>query len=327
MQRKFAHDLWQKEQVTNSVIIIGAGPAGLSCALWLINQGYHPIVLERASHLCGMLRFNHHNNDWLLGFPGETGHSIGDKFLAHIQRKNIHIITSALLTSIDQKEGGFTASFTDQMRHSQIEAAYLVVASGTRPRAPVEFIKLASQFPEHFFVGAGELRVDSFTAGQHVAVLGGGDNAFENAYHLAQNGINVSIYYRASARARREWVIRCSESENISIHSHATVGQFVLSGKQVCFLANNELQKADAVVVMYGYEPNTDTLRKIAPWLGAVIDEKGFIKVNAYQQTQIDHLYAIGDVTDRPFHCLPSAIGQGSTAAKAIALDAEGMLP
>lgn len=313
--------------MTSSVVIIGAGPAGLSCALWLVNQGYHPTVLERASQLCGMLRFNHHSNDWLLGFPGGTGHSIGEKFIEHIQRKKINIITSALLTSIGQRKSGFIVNFTNQARHSRIEAAYLVIASGTRPRAPVEFIKLASQFPENFLIGAGELRVDSFTAGQHVAVLGGGDNAFENAYHLAQHGVSVSIYYRTEARARREWLIRCSEARNISIHPHATVGQFALSGKQVCFLANNELQKVDAVVVMYGYEPNTDTLREIAPWLGTAIDEKGFIKVNAYQQTLIDHMYAIGDVTDRPFHCLPSAIGQGSTAAKAIVLDAEGMLP
>lgn len=319
--------LCQKEQVASNMVIIGAGPAGLSCALWLINQGYHPIVLEHAARPCGMLRFNYHANDWLLGFPGGTGHSIGEKFLEHVQHKKINIITSALLASIDRTENEFVVNFTDRKRHNPIKAAYLVIASGTRPRAPVELIRLASQFPDNFFIGAGELCVDSFTAGQHVAVLGGGDNAFENACHLAQHGVRVSIYYRAEARARREWVARCREMRNISIHPYVTVDQFVLSGKQVCFLANNELQKADAVAVMYGYAPNTDTLRKIAPWLDTAIDEKGFIKVNDYQQTQIDRLYAIGDVTDRPFHCLPSAIGQGSIAAKAIALEDEGMLP
>lgn len=319
--------LSQKAQVTSSVAIIGAGPAGLSCALWLINQGYHPIVLERAAQPCGMLRFNYHTNDWLLGFPGGTGHSIGEKFLEHVQHKKINIITSALLASISREESGFVVNFSGQMRHNPISAAYLVIASGTRPRAPIGLIRLASQFPDNFFIGAGELRVSSFTAGQHVAVLGGGDNAFENACHLAQHGVKVSVYYRAKARARSEWVTRCREAQNISIHPQATVGQFVVSGKQVCFLANNELQKVDAVAVMYGYEPNTDTLREIAPWLDAAIDEKGFIKVNSYQQTPIGRLYAIGDVTDRPFHCLPSAIGQGSTAAKAIALEDEGMLP
>lgn len=313
--------------MNSNVVIVGAGPSGLSCALWLINQGFHPIVLERASHPCGMLRFNHHNNDWLLGFPGGTGRAIGDKFLDHIQRKNINVITSALITSMTYGQEGFVVSLNGQDGLNQIEAGYLVIASGTRPRAPIELIKLASQFPENFFIGAGELRVDGFTAGQHVAILGGGDNAFENACHLAQHGVSVDIYFRAETRARREWLVRCKTNPNISIHPQANVSQFTLTGKRVDFLANNECRQVDAVAVMYGYDPNTDTLREIAPWLGAVIDEKGFIKVNTYQQTHINRLYAIGDVTDRPLPCLPSAIGQGSTAAKAISLDAEGMLP
>lgn len=313
--------------MANSVAIIGAGPSGLSCALWLSNQGYSPIVLERASLPCGMLRFNHHNNDWLLGFSGTTGCSIGDRFLEHIRHKNINIITSALIISIISEAERFTLNFTGSEQSKQIMVDFLVIASGTRPRTPVELVKLAAQFPDNFFIGAGCLHVDSFTAGQRVAMLGGGDNAFENAYHLAQRGVSVDIYCRAETRARREWVARCRIAQNITIYAQTTVDQFNLSGKKVCFLANNKHQQVDAVVVMYGYEPNTDTLRQIAPWLNTAINEDGFIKVNTYQKTSIDRLYAIGDVTDRPLPCLPSAIAQGSIAAKAIALDTDGMLP
>lgn len=306
--------------------IVGAGPAGLSCALWLTNLGYQPIVIECASQLCGMLRFNHHDNGWLLGFPGETGQSIGDKFLKHIQSKNIRIVTSALLTSIVQRNDGFTLCYTGIKRQSQVDADYLVIATGTRPRAPVELIRLASQFPDNFFIGAGALYVEDFRAGQHVAILGGGDNAFENAYRLALRGVIVDVYCRAEARARCEWQARCETTTYISIHLHASIGQFSVSGNQVSFVAKSKSELVDAVIVMYGYEPNTDTIRKISPWLGTAINEKGFIKVNAYQQVPIGRVYAIGDVTDSPLPCLPSAIGQGSTAAKAIALDAEGTL-
>lgn len=313
--------------MNNSVAIVGAGPSGLSCALWLTNQGYKPIVFERASHLCGMLRFNHHENDWLLGFPGETGQSIGDKFLKHIQSKSIRIVTSSLLTSIVQRKDGFTLSFTNiKQQQSQLDADYLVIATGTRPRAPVELVRLASQFPNNFFIGAGALYVENFEVGQRVAVLGGGDNAFENAYRLALRGVIVDVYCRAEARARCEWQTRCKITTNISIHLHAIVGQFSVSGNKVSFVENGKSGLVDAVIVMYGYDPNTDMLRKISPWLGEAINEKGFLIVNAYQQVPIERVYAIGDVTDCPLSCLPSAIGQGSTAAKAIALDAEGML-
>lgn len=317
----------QQKQMNPKVAIIGAGPASLSCALWLSNLGCHPILLERAAHAGGMLRLNHHDNDWLLGFPDSTGHAIRDSFLSHLQHRDISIVTSALPTAIARDEGGFAVSFSVSNQQQQIHADFLVIASGTRPRAPVELLSLAAAFPDKFLVGAGELRIDNIPPGAHIAMLGGGDNAFENACQLASRGVSVDVYYRAEARARREWIERCSAMPNIILHPHTSTGDFALDGDKVSFLAGSKPQQADALVVMYGYEPNTETLKEIAPWLKQAMNKEGYIQVNNYQQTSIPHLYAIGDVTDRPLPCLPSAIGQGSVAAKAIMLDAEGMLP
>lgn len=314
-----------RKQVRSKIAIIGAGPAGLSCALWLSNMGCRPILLERAPHAGGMLRFNHHSNDWLLGFPDTTGHAIKDRFLSHLQHRNISIMTSVLPTSIVREEGGFVISFPDPAR--KIYGDFLVIASGTRPRAPMELVGLATRFPDKFLIGAGGLRIDTCSSGTRMTILGGGDNAFENAWQLASRGVNVDVYYRAEARAHREWLERCATMPNIICHSHTSTGNYALIGDKVTFTANGEPRQADALAVMYGYEPNTETLREIASWLTPAIDKEGFIKVNDYQQTRIPHVYAIGDVTDRPLPCLPSAIGQGSIAAKAIMLDAEGMLP
>jgi thioredoxin reductase len=274
-----------------------------------------------------MLRFNHHSNDWLLGFPSATGRSIKDSFLEHVRYRDIAIVTSALLSAIEQEENGFVLTFSNSTQPAQIKANFLVIASGTRPRAPVSLFRLASQCPDKIFVGAGELCVDDFVAGMHAAILGGGDNAFENAYHLASRGIHVDVYYRAGARARSEWVNRCEGMPNISLRPNTITSQFALSGNKVSFLANGNAVQVDALSVMYGYEPNTDIFKGIAPWIEPAIDSGGFLKVNSYQQTSIPRLYAIGDVTDRPLPCLPLAIAQGSLAAKAIALDFEGVLP
>jgi len=290
-------------------------------------MGCHPILLERASQTGGMLRFNHHDNDWLLGFPHATGHAIRDKFTEHLQHRNISTILSALPTAIELGEKGFSIAFSIATQRHQIDADFLVIASGTRPRAPMELMGLAASFPDRFFIGAGDLRIENFAPGMHVAILGGGDNAFENAYHLASNGIKVDIYYRSGTRACREWINRCKLLPNILTYPDTITGQYVVDGNHVSFLANDKPVKVDALAVMYGYEPNTGTLKEIAPWLEPAINKEGFIKVNEYQQTPIQNLYAIGDVTDRPLPCLPSAIGQGSVAAKAIILDAEGMLP
>ena len=55
---------------TPNVPIIGGGPAGMSCALWLGNYGLAPIIIEQAPELGGMARASPYPNEWLLGRPG-----------------------------------------------------------------------------------------------------------------------------------------------------------------------------------------------------------------------------------------------------------------
>lgn len=307
--------------MTARIAIIGAGPAGLSCALWLSNHGYTPLLLENSHHAGGMLRFNHHANDWLLGFSGETGTSIGEKFIRHIDKNGIIVHAGVNIHALEQTTSGFILETRGKMHPEQVD--YLVVATGTRPRASIGLIQLAEKHPDRVFLGAGQLWVENFTAGQKVALFGGGDNAFENAYQLAKRGVEVAVYHRGVARARREWLDRCHAEPTLRIFPHSDVRDFYVEENAVCFNSNGNTVHAQAIAVMYGYEPNTDRLSRLAPWLRPILDEKGFIKVNDYQKTAIDRVYAIGDVTTRPLPCLPSAIGQGSVAAKAIVLDAE----
>lgn len=310
--------------MTNKVVILGAGPAGLSCALWLDNSGYSPVVLEQATQCGGMLRFNHQRNDWLLGFPEATGLSIRERFLAHVDRHDFSIFTSAQLSSLRRGRQSFDVSIFRDGRSEEISADFLVIASGTHPRAPAELLALSSSYPERCRIGAGELHVEDFVAGQRVAILGGGDNAFENAWLLGQRGVDVDIYFRGEVRARDQWRVRCSAmSEKIVLHSQADLGRFVATTDGVEFLVNDVPHRADVVVVMYGYAPNTGVLRRLAPWMDVVLNDEGFVVVDEYQRTAIARLYAIGDVTARPLPCLPSAIGQGSVAAKAIVIEAE----
>jgi thioredoxin reductase len=231
-----------------------------------------------------------------------------------------------VLSGLRQNGSGFTVTYSASDQIQEVVADFCVIASGMRPRAPLALAALASHFPQNCIISAGELRVDDFSPGQRVAILGGGDNAFENAYHLAQQGVHIDIYYRGEARAQRQWQNRCAASSNIVLHPHTVMSRFAVQESGVTFWANDEPRYADAVAVLYGYEPNTDMLVQLAPWLAEVIDAEGFVKVDEYQRTRIPRLYAIGDVTNRPLPCLPSAIGQGSVAAKAIALESEGKL-
>src|SRR5712691_10735354 len=71
------------------VAIIGGGPAGMSCALWLHNYELHPIIIEREAVLGGMARRSPYPNEWLLGRPGESARENAHAFERHIRAKSV----------------------------------------------------------------------------------------------------------------------------------------------------------------------------------------------------------------------------------------------
>src|SRR5260221_8849076 len=66
------------------VPIIGGGPAGMSCALWLRNYGMHPVIIEKEGALGGMARLSPYPNEWLLGQRGKSGRENAAEFAGHI---------------------------------------------------------------------------------------------------------------------------------------------------------------------------------------------------------------------------------------------------
>ena len=71
------------------VPIIGGGPAGMSCALWLHNYGLRPIIIEKETALGGMARHSPYPNEWLLGRPGETARANAEAFARHVRQRTI----------------------------------------------------------------------------------------------------------------------------------------------------------------------------------------------------------------------------------------------
>src|SRR2546429_6035118 len=67
------------------VPVIGGGPAGMSCALWLHNYGMHPVIIEKEGALGGMARLSPYPNEWLLGQHGKSGRENAAEFAAHIR--------------------------------------------------------------------------------------------------------------------------------------------------------------------------------------------------------------------------------------------------
>src|SRR5947209_15255583 len=117
------------------VAVIGGGPAGMSCALWLKNYGLSPILIERENALGGMARLSPYSNDGLLGRPGESAQQNAEAFARHIAQAGVETWLGARTRQLCRGDDGrFTlhveSGMTRPARFSS--SAAIVVAAGTR---------------------------------------------------------------------------------------------------------------------------------------------------------------------------------------------------
>ena len=100
---------------TTNIAVVGAGPAGLSAALWLKNLGLTPIVIEREAKTGGMQNFNFLHNDWVLGQLAPTGLNMASSFDLHVKERAVDIRLQCNLESIMRaNDGGFILSLNGQ---------------------------------------------------------------------------------------------------------------------------------------------------------------------------------------------------------------------
>ena len=117
------------------VPIVGGGPAGMSCALWLCNYGLKPILIEAEPALGGMARRSPYPNEGLLGRPGETARENAAAFARHIGRLPIEVRLAAKPLALHRPGDGqfhLEVASADVSGAQAIDCAALVLATGTR---------------------------------------------------------------------------------------------------------------------------------------------------------------------------------------------------
>lgn len=301
-----------------TVGIVGAGPAGLSCALWLKNLGFQPYVIESAKLPAETVAQHFQPNHWLLGFNSVPGGIIRNLMVEHIHNQNISVLTETHLTQISREDNGFIINFAS----TSLFVEHLVLASGTSPTSPPDISLLAKAHPSLIQIGPGSqgyLTLSNKTIG----ILGGGDNAFEHAILLANQGNQVCLYLRGQPRARIDFVKAVQNHPQVKIFTNTVISDLATTEHGITFYANAEPQQVSYLMVMYGFTPNTQWLAKAAPWTDGLLDQNGFIQVDSQQRTSFPYVYAAGDVTNFQIPCIPVALAQGAVAAKSIEYDSK----
>ena len=297
----------------HDVIIIGAGPAGLSAAFWCDELGLDTLVLEQAEEVGGQLHrvYNPINN--YLGLNTRNGTELLERFTKDMDAAGFDLWTCAEIESMDLR-----AKRISLRSGEHLQSIAIILATGVRPR-------VLNVPGEKEFAGKGMIesatRDRDLFAGRDVCVIGGGDAAVENVLVLAEVCPTVTLVHRGrKLRARREFVERLQPNHAVTVFTESVVTR-ILGREEVEAV---EILRKDAikpfqlavrgVLIRIGVEPNTELFREQLQ-----VDQKGYVAVNSEQETNVPMVFAVGDVSNPVAPTISSATGAAATAVKVIA--------
>lgn len=297
----------------HDVIIIGAGPAGLSTAFWCDELGLDTLVLEQDERIGGQLHRVYNPIGNYLGVKARNGEELLELFTRDVDAAEFDLWTQAAISSVDLK-----ARRVSLASGESLQSIAIVIATGVRPRE----LGLPG---EKEFVGKGLIesgaRDRELFAGKDICVVGGGDAAVENALLLAEVCATVTLVHRGKKlRARREFTGRLQSNHCITVFTESVLTRII--GNEAVEAV--EIQRKQGlkpfqlavrgVLIRIGVEPNTELFREQLE-----TDGKSFIKVSGQQETSVPMVFAVGDVSNPLAPTISSATGAGATVAKIIA--------
>jgi thioredoxin reductase (NADPH) len=299
----------------SKLIIIGSGPAGLTAAIYAARANLEPIVLA-GSTPGGQLMLTSDVENY-PGFPdGIQGPDLMNLFRGQAERFGTQIV-DVDIDRVDLSERPFRL----WARGVEYRAQSVIVATG----ASAMWLGLES---ETRLRGRGVSACATcdgfFFRDKEIAVVGGGDTAFEEASYLTRFASKVHMLHRRDEfRASRIMVERAKQNPKIEIHTNTAVDE-VLGDEKVSGLRLSDTatgtqrdMATDGVFIAIGHRPNTEALRD---WLE--VDAKGYLVVRDKTNSKIEGVFIAGDVHDHRYRQAVTAAGDGCMAA----IDAERWL-
>ncbi|MDO9989112.1 glutathione-disulfide reductase [Glaesserella parasuis] len=191
----------------------------------------------------------------------------------------------------------------------QITADHILIATGGRPSRP------AIKGAEYGIDSEGVFALDDVP--KRVAVVGAGYIAVELAGVLNSLGAETHLFVRQHAPLRTfdplivETLLEVMHQDGIQLHTHAIPQEVVKNadGSLTLKLENAEEQSVDCLVWAIGREPATDVINLEAA--GVATNERGFVKVDKFQNTNVEGIYAVGDIIEGGIELTPVAVAAG----------------
>ena len=303
--------------MAENVVIVGSGPAGLTAALYTARANLMPLVIEGAAPMGQLMLTTEVEN--YPGFPdGVLGPELMEKFRGQAERFGAKFIT-ADATEVDLSRRPFVV----EVGEATYEARALIISTGATAR----MLEIPG---EREYLGRGVSTCATcdgfFFRGVPLVVVGGGDSAMEEANFLTRFASGVTVVHRRDAlRASKIMQDRAFANDKIDFIWNTSVDEVLGSDGKVTSLRLKNLQSGEdsnvdvgGMFIAIGHEPNS------ALFKGQLeMDDAGYVKVrHPGTATNVEGVFACGDVVDHIYRQAVTAAGMGCAAA----IDAERWL-
>ena len=292
------------------VIIIGSGAAGMSAALYASRGGMKTLLIEKLS--CGGQAVKTYEVDNYPGFYNNpTGLELSGAIEAHAKKFGAEFVSETVKSITDATE----AIKTVNTRKNSYRTKTIIFATGATPKKleiPGED-KLQGSGVSYCATCDG-----AFFKDKDVVVIGGGNTACEDALYLARFCKNVYVLNRSkNFKAQQVILDKVLNTPNITIYKDMIAERFEGKTTLERVYAKNVVTSergfinASGVLIAIGITPDSSLAKSI----GVKTCERGFIQTDMYLKTNIDGIYAAGDVRVSPLRQIITAAADGAICA------------
>ncbi len=291
------------------VVIIGAGPGGMTAALYASRANLSVAMIDR-----GIYGGQMNNTAAIENYPGFKS-IMGPDLAQNMYDSSINFGAEYVYGTVSAVEdhGDYKLVKTDE---DEIQAQVVIIATGS------EYKKLGIP-GEHEYGGKGvsycAVCDGAFFKNKEVVVVGGGDSAIEEASYLAGIVDHVTVIHRRDQlRAQKVIQDRAFANDKIDFVWNSNVTEVLgddnkVTGVKVVNNQTNEesVLETSGVFIYVGLLPMTDAFKDLN-----ITDEDGWIQTNDQMETSIPGIYAIGDVRQKDLRQIATAVGEGGIAGQ-----------
>lgn len=297
-----------KEIKEIDLIIIGSGPAGLAAAIYAGRANLSTLVLEN-QYIGGQVKTSYMIENY-PGFGAISGEELAKKFEEHATEVGVEIEEFDLINSVSIDETEKIVETDDYIYKPKA----IIIATGASPKKlPIKNEeKFAGKGVHYCAVCDGAMYKDTV-----VAVVGGGNSALEEALFLSNIAKKVYIIRRKDYFTGEKTSLEKVEnnpkieilynSDLVDVDGDNLVNKAIIKNTKTSEIKEIELE---AVFGYIGTEPKIELVQNKVE-----TDDYGYIKVNKDMKTNIDGVYAIGDVTEKKYRQITTAVSDGTIAA------------